>query len=233
VVVVCPGGGYAGLAEHEGPRYARYLVGLGVAAFVLKYRLGSAGYRHPTMMRDVQRAVRTVRARAAQWGLDPTRLGVMGSSAGGHLASVALTLFDDGAAASADPIERASCRPDFGVLCYPVIAMEGPYAHAGSRENLLGPAPDRAALALLSTERQVTARTPPCFLWHLADDEAVPPENSLHFAAALRRCRVPFELHVYPRGGHGVGLGGGGSGALLPWTRELSRWLRELGVAPA
>lgn len=231
--VVCPGGGYSGLSmDHEGRAYAEWLNGHGIAAFVLKYRLGSHGYRHPSMLYDAARALRTVRARASEWHVDPHRVGVMGSSAGGHLASTLLTHFDSGQAGSTDLVERQSSRPDLGVLCYAVITM-GEYTHAGSRLNLLGEHPSAALVADLSNELHVTPQTPPCFLWHTDGDTAVPAENSLQFAAALRRNGVPFDLHIYQKGGHGLGLGDDTAPFThaLPWTHDLLYWLGVQGWA--
>lgn len=232
-IVICPGGGYGGLAEHEGSHYARWLNELGIAGFVLRYRLGSAGYRHPAMLQDAARAVRTVRARAAEWKLDPKRIGIMGSSAGGHLASTLLTHFDAGQSDAADPIERVSSRPDLGILCYPVITLVGPHAHRGSRNNLLGREAPDALAETLSNQNNVTRETPPCFLWHTWEDKGVPVENSLMFAAALRAAGVPFELHVYERGPHGLGLGtrDWNPAARHRWTLDCAAWLRERGWA--
>jgi acetyl esterase/lipase len=232
-VVVFPGGGYGGLAGHEGEGYARWLCGYGIAAFVVRYRLGSAGYRHPVMLEDAERALRVVRSRAADWGLDPDRVGVMGSSAGGHLAATVLTQGDRGDPDATDPVDRLSARPAFGILCYPVISMRDPLAHAGSRRNLLGEEPDPALALQLSNELQVRADTPPTFVWHTADDAAVPVGNSYAFAAALAEAGVPHELHVYPSGRHGLGLGvrdpaGRAVDELLPWTRACARWLAEV-----
>ena len=231
-VIICPGGSYAGLANHEGADYARFLADHGIAGFVLKYRLGSSGYRHPAMLQDAARAVRLVRARAAEWGVDPRRVGIMGSSAGGHLASTLLTHFDTGNPAAQDAIERQSSRPDLGILCYAVITM-GPLTHQGSRANLLGNDPSPQAVRLLSNELQVTPETPPCFIWHTWEDDVVPVENSLQFAAALRKCGVPFDLHIYQKGGHGLGLGGPVSepAKFLPWTKDLLYWLKARGFA--
>lgn len=238
-MVVCPGGGYGGLADHEGRDYALWLAARGVAAFVLKYRLGPAGYRHPAMLHDAQRAIRLVRCHAAAWRVDPVRVGVMGSSAGGHLAATALTHFDAGLPEHADPVERAGSRPDLGVLCYPVITMSE-RAHAGSRANLLGDQPDLMLADWLSNERHVTADTPPCFLWHTAEDASVNVQDPLDFAAALARCAVPWELHVYESGHHGLGLGVKGydpavhaGEQLLPWTRALHAWLERRGFVAA
>ena len=163
----------------------------GIAGFVLKYRLGSAGYRHPVMLQDAARAVRLVRARAGEWKLDPKRIGIMGSSAGGHLASTLLTHFDAGKPDAADPIERQSSRPDLGILCYAVITMVGPFTHQGSKHNLLGKDPSPELARELSNDLQVTKETPPCFIWSTYEDNAVPVENSLQFAEALRKAGVP------------------------------------------
>lgn len=228
-MVICPGGGYGGLAAHEGPDYALFLNQHGIACFVLKYRLGSAGYRHPAMLQDVQRAIRLVRHRAADWKIDPKRVGVMGSSAGGHLASTAVTHFDSGQPDAADPIERLSSRPDLGVLCYPVITM-GAKTHQGSKFNLLGKDPDPKLVLYLSSERQVTHETPPCFVWHTWEDKAVPVENSLEFAAALQQAGVPFDLHIYQKGPHGIGLADKPPFKNPhPWAADLVFWLRAQG----
>ncbi|MCP5516989.1 MAG: alpha/beta hydrolase [Verrucomicrobiales bacterium] len=225
-IVVCPGGGYGGLAAHEGPDYARWLNQQGVSAFVLKYRLGSAGYRHPAMLQDAARAVRLVRHRAADWKVDPQRVGIMGSSAGGHLASTLVTHFDGGRPQANDPVERLSSRPDLGILCYAVITM-GEFTHQGSRRNLLGDAPTEELITLLSNERQVSPETPPCFVWHTWEDQAVPVENSLQFAAALRRAGVPFDLHIYQQGRHGIGLADKPPFAQPhPWAADLAFWLK-------
>jgi acetyl esterase/lipase len=222
-MVILPGGGYGGLAPHEGKGYAEWLVTNGVSCFVLKYRLGSQGYRHPRMLEDAARAVRVVRARAGEWKLDPKRVGIMGSSAGGHLASTLLTHFDAGSPGASDPIERQSSRPDLGILCYPVISM-GPNTHVGSKNNLLGKDPDPQLVQLLSNELQVTKDTPPCFLWHTWEDKAVKVENSLEFATALRKAGVPFDLHVYQNGAHGMGLG-----KKHPWAQDCIFWLKGQG----
>ena len=231
-IVICPGGGYGGLAGHEGAGYAEWLAQHGVAGIVLKYRLGSKGYRHPIMLGDAARAVRLTRSKAAEWKLDPKRVGIMGSSAGGHLASTLLTHFDAGKADDADAVERFSSRPDLGVLCYAVITM-GPNTHGGSRENLLGKTPAPELIELLSNEKQVTKETPPTFLWHTWEDGAVKVENSLEFAAAMRRAGVPFDLHIYEKGGHGIGLSEGKNGAapgeVHPWGKELLFWLKQRG----
>ena len=194
---------------------------------MLKYRLGSSGYHHPAMLQDAARAVRLVRARAADWKIDPKRVGIMGSSAGGHLASTLLTHFDSGDSAAADPIERQSCRPDLGILCYPVITM-GQYTHGGSKNNLLGSKPSPELVEQLSSELQVTTNTPPCFLWTTYEDRTVPMENSLLFASALRKNRVPFALHIYEKGAHGMGLADKPPFAHPhPWAADCLFWLKE------
>ncbi len=228
-IVVCPGGGYGGLAPHEGRDYALFLNQHGVTAFVLQYRLGSAGYRHPIMLGDAARAIRFVRAHAGEFKIDPKKVGIMGSSAGGHLASTALTHFDDGKAEAADVVERQSSRPDLGILCYPVITM-GEYTHAGSKQNLLGKEPAPELVRELSSELQVTPKTPPCFIWHTWEDGGVKVENSLAFAQALRKAGVPFDLHVYQKGGHGIGLKDKEPFAHAhPWSGALVFWLQAQG----
>ena len=228
-VLICPGGGYRGLAlSYEGHEVADWFNDLGVTAFVLRYRLGPR-YHHPTQISDAQRALRLVRARAAEWGIDPARVGVMGFSAGGHLASTAATHFDDGKPDAKDPIDRQGCRPDFAILAYPVITLEGEYAHGGSRENLLGPNPSAELVASLSNETQVTPRTPPTFMFHTTADTAVPPENSVMFYQALRHAKVPAEMHIYQTGRHGVGLARNDS-VLSTWPECLATWLEARGV---
>lgn len=231
-MVICPGGGYGHLADHEGKLYALWLNEQGIAGFVLKYRLGSEGYRHPAMLQDAARAVRTVRARAGEWNLDPKSIGIIGSSAGGHLASTLLTHFDAGKSNATDTIERVSSRPDLGILCYAVISM-GKLTHNGSKTNLLGPNPSPELIQELSNELHVTKDTPPCFIWHTSDDATVPVENSFEFAAALRRAGVPFDLHIYEHGRHGLGLGVReyDPAKFLPWTRDCAYWLKENGFA--
>lgn len=228
-VIVCPGGGYSSLAsDHEGRQFGEWLNSLGFSAFVLQYRLGPR-YRHPAPLQDAQRAIRLVRARAAEWGLDPARLGILGFSAGGHLASTAATHFDDGRPDAADPIERQGSRPDFAVLAYPVVSLFDPPAHSGSRRNLLGEPADPALVELLSNERHVTARTPPTFLFHTADDAAVPVANSLLFFEALRKAGVAAELHVFAHGKHGVGLAASDP-SLSAWPRLCATWMDGLGL---
>jgi acetyl esterase/lipase len=231
-IVICPGGGYGGLAPHEGQGYAEYLTQQGVTCFVLKYRLGSKGYRHPAMLNDAARAVRVVRNGAVTWKIDPDRVGIMGSSAGGHLASTLLTHFERARNDAADPIDRLSSRPDLGVLCYAVISM-GEYTHGGSKKNLLGDNPEATLVESLSNEKQVSKETPPCFIWHTWEDKAVKLENSLMFAGALQRAGVPFDLHVYEKGPHGIGLSQGKNGVapddVHPWGKDLVFWLKTRG----
>jgi acetyl esterase/lipase len=227
-IVVCPGGGYGGLAEHEGHPVALWLNSLGVTAGVLKYRLGPR-YHHPAPLQDAARALRTLRARAEEWHLDPHRIGILGFSAGGHLASTLSTHFDDGDPNATAPIDRVSSRPDVSILLYPVISFTTEYVHAGSRRNLLGDNPPRELMELLSNEKQVTRATPPTFLMHTAEDAGVPVENSLLYAAALRRAGVPFELHVYEKGRHGVGLATDDP-ALSAWPAACAAWLKGRGL---
>jgi acetyl esterase/lipase len=222
-IIVCPGGGYSHLADHEGGPVAEWLNSIGVSAFVLKYRLGPT-YHHPAPLQDAQRAIRTVRARAKEWGLDPQRIGILGFSAGGHLAATAGTHFAGGQADAADAVERVSSRPDILILIYPVITM-GPLTHSGSKLNLLGKEPSADLMKLLSNEEQVTKETPPTFLVHTMTDTAVPVENSMMFAAALRRAGVPFEFHLYEQGRHGFGLAPTDP-VLSSWPGRCADWLR-------
>jgi acetyl esterase/lipase len=226
-MIICPGGGYSHLAPHEGNDYALWLNQHGIAGFVLKYRLGLNGYHHPAMLQDAARAMRLVRANAADWKIDPRRTGIMGSSAGGHLASTLLTHFDSGNPSAEDPIERQSSRPDLGILCYAVITM-GQYAHVGSRNSLLGPNPSPELLQYLSSELQVTTNTPPCFLWTTYEDKTVPMENTMMFASALRKNGIPFALHIYQKGAHGLGLADKPP-FLHPhaWANDCLIWLKE------
>jgi acetyl esterase/lipase len=227
-IIVCPGGGYQHLADHEGRPVAEWLNTLGITAFVLKYRLGPE-YHHPTQLQDAARAMRTVRSRAAEWGLNPNRIGILGFSAGGHLASTIGTHFDSGKPDSTDPVERASSRPDLMVLIYPVITMRD-FTHGGSKKMLLGTDPSAELVALLSNEEQVTKETPPTFLVHTMNDAAVPVENSMNFAKALRKAGVPFEFHLYERGPHGFGLGQKDP-ILATWPGRCADWLSLHGFA--
>ena len=227
-VVICPGGGYHNLAmDHEGRHIAEWLNHLGISAFILKYRLGPA-YHYPIELWDVQRAVRYVRAHASDFGIRPGRIGVWGFSAGGHLASMAGTHFDPGNRTAADPLQRQSSRPDFMILAYPVVTMEQPFVHLGSRTNLLGEMPDPALVRLLSSEEQVTSTTPATFLFHTTEDETVPVQNSVLFYLALRKAQVPAEMHIYLKGKHGVGLARTDP-VLRTWTDRLTDWLHVQG----
>lgn len=228
-VVVCPGGGYQHLSmDREGEQIARWLNSFGVTAFVLKYRLGPR-YHHPAPLQDVQRAIRYARLHAREIGFAPDRIGVWGFSAGGHLASTAGTHFDRGKADAADPIDRQGSRPDFLILAYPVVTMELDYTHRGSRLNLLGENPDPKLVAHLSNEKQVTAQTPPTFLFHTTDDPAVPVENSLQFYMALRKAGVPAEMHIYEHGAHGASLAATDR-ALSGWPDHLAVWMELHGL---
>ena len=228
-VIVCPGGGYGGRAAHEGAPICKWLNSIGVAGFVLDYRVKP--YRHPIPLGDAQRAIRMVRARAAEWKIDPKRVGILGFSAGGHLAASATTIFDAGKPDAADPIDRQSCRPDAAILCYPVITF-GDFRHNGSMVNLLGPDPDPKLREAMSLETRVTPQTPPVFLWHTSDDGAVPVENSLLLAMALRKNKVPFALHIFPHGPHGMGLADGAkSSDVRQWPAICAEWLKNLGFA--
>jgi acetyl esterase/lipase len=228
-VIVCPGGGYTVLAiDKEGTAVAKWLNSLGVSAFVLKYRLKE--YGHPAPLRDVLRAIRLVRSDAARWGVQADRIGVIGFSAGGHLAASAGTLFDSPEGRTGADLDRVSARPDFLILVYPVITFTGPYAHAGSRRALLGenPAPER--VEAISLDTRVTKDTPPAFLVHGGTDTAVPPENSALFYLALRRAGVPGELHIYERGIHGFGLQPN-HGPISDWSKRCAEWLAAKGLA--
>ncbi len=235
-VVICPGGGYGNLAiDHEGRQVAEWLNSIGVAGIILKYRLGPK-YHHPVMIEDAQRAIRTVRARAGEWGLDPRRVAILGFSAGGHLASTAATHFDAGKPDADDPIERQSSRPDRAILVYPVIAIATEYGHGGSKRNLLGENPPEELVQSLSNEQQVTKDTPPTFLAHTNEDKGVPAENSILFVLALRKAGVPVEFHLFEKGPHGLGLGGGSARfkiapdlAFKAWPTLCETWLKNQG----
>jgi acetyl esterase/lipase len=223
VVIVFPGGGYARLSDiKEGSDVAKWLNSLGISAFVLKYRLGMR-YHQPNQLLDAARAVRTVRARSKEWNLDADRIGILGFSAGGHLASTLGTHFDAGKPDAKDPLERISSRPDLMVLIYPVITM-GDFTHAGSKKNLLGENPTPDLIKLYSNELQVTKETPPTFLVHTMTDAGVPVENSMMFASALRKAGVPFEFHLYEQGPHGFGLAPANP-ILVSWAARCADWL--------
>ncbi len=234
-VVVCPGGGYGFLADdHEGKQVAVWLNRHGVTAFVLKYRIVAKGRPGPLMeapLLDAQRAIRTVRAKAKDYGIDPHKIGIWGFSAGGHLASTATTHFDSGKKAG-DEIDQTSCRPDFAILAYPVITMEDGVTHGGSKRNLLGAKPDAKLVALYSNEKQVTKDTPPVFLFQTTADTAVLPENAVRFYLACKKAKVPVEMHIYEKGRHGVGLGSdprwtGGEKSVATWPNRLADWMKS------
>ncbi len=228
-VIICPGGGYGGLAlDHEGQQIAAWFNARGVAAFILEYRHRGKGYGHPAPLDDAQRALRTVRSRAAEFKVDPARIGIMGFSAGGHLASTAGTHFDRGNPSADDPIAKASCRPDFLILCYAVIAFDEPYTHRGSQNNLLGKDAPADLVRSLSNEKQVTKETPPTFLFHTDEDSGVPAENSVSFYLALRKAGVPAELHIFRPGHHGLGLAPKTPGT-SDWPKCLEGWMRSQG----
>jgi len=231
-VIVCPGGGYQNLSmDKEGYQVAQWLNSIGVTAFVLKYRLGPK-YHHPAELSDAQRAIRIIRSKAADYRILPDHVGIMGFSAGGHLASSAGTHFETLGGNAADPIDKVSSRPDFLILVYPVISFTTPYVHKGSLKNLLGDNPDSKLAESFSNELQVTAQTPPTFLFHTNGDTGVPPENSALFYMALRKAGVPAEMHIYERGPHGVGLAQTDE-ALSTWPSRLADWLRIRGLLNA
>ena len=230
-VVICPGGGYGHLAmDHEGHQVAQWLNTLGITAFILKYR-HAPEYRHPTPLRDAQRAIRWVRAHASDWAVDPEQVGILGFSAGGHLAASTGIHFDWKDELATDDIGSQSARPDFMILAYPVISMSEPYMHRGSRRNLIGEDADEALAIQMSHEKQVTSETPPTFLFHTTTDQGVPPENSVYFYLALREAGVDAEMHIYERGRHGVGLAPE-MPALSSWPERCEDWLRIRGYIP-
>lgn len=229
-IVICPGGGYAREAmDYEGHEICRWLNSIGVAGFILDYRHRGKGYTHPAPLLDAQRAIRTVRASADRWQIQPDRIGIMGFSAGGHLASSTGTHFDLGNPDADDPVERVSCRPDFMVLGYPLISLTTEYVDEGTMHNLLGPSPAPELRHDLSNEKQVTADTPPAFLFHTGDDRPTAPENSVLFWLALRRAGIPAELHVFEKGRHGLGLGRSMRG-VAEWPELCEIWMRNRGL---
>ncbi|MGI4755439.1 MAG: alpha/beta hydrolase [Janthinobacterium lividum] len=230
LVVVAPGGGYQHLAlDHEGLQVAQWLNAHGVAAMVLRYRLGPT-YHHPIELGDAQRALRLARVHAAEWDVQSNKIGMWGFSAGGHLASTAGTHYDDGNASAADVLDRPSSKPDFLILAYPVISFDPAVQHAGSRKYLLGDSPDPALVTLLSNDLQVNAQTPPTFLFHTADDPVVPVANSIRFFEALQKNKVPAEVHIFRHGPHGVGLAQANP-ELSGWPDLLYHWMHENGWA--
>lgn len=235
-VIICPGGGYAGLAmDHEGRQVAEWFSQRGIAAFILQYRLPANGYRHPIPGLDAQRAIRLVRFNADKWGIHPNKIGILGFSAGGHLASTAGTHFDKSFGIEGympDGIDAVSARPDFMILIYPVISMEDGITHKGSKNNLLGPNPSPDLIELLTNHKQVTPQTPPTFLVHADDDKGVVAENSICFYEALRKNHVPAEMHIYLKGGHGFGMRPS-AGPASQWPDECLKWLRQIHMAPS
>ena len=231
-VVICPGGGYGILAmDHEGHQLAKWFQKNGVAGFVLRYR-HAPKYRHPVPMEDAQRAMRYVRAKAETFGVSAGRIGIMGFSAGGHLSSTVATHFDAGNPEAKDSVDRLSCRPDFAVLCYPVISLTASYAHKGSGRNLFGPDADEETLKTLSNDLHVTVETPPTFLFHTAEDKGVDVQNSVAFFMALRKAGVPGEMHIYQDGPHGVGMAPADP-AVFGWRDRLLDWMRGSGFLSA
>ncbi len=226
-IVICPGGGYGGLAEHEGTKVGEWCAANGILGVVLRYRLGPK-YHHPIELGDAQRAIRTTRANAAEWKIDPKRIGILGFSAGGHLASTASTHYTDGDPKAEDAIERVSSRPDFSVLIYPVVKM-GPGGHGGSTTNLLGKTPDPALIENLSNEKQVNEKTPPAFLVHGIDDKAVPIANSDDYVAALKKAGVENEMIRMEHGPHGFGLG---DQTKENWPAHCLEWLKKIKMIP-
>jgi acetyl esterase/lipase len=229
-LVILPGGGYGNLAiDHEGHQIAAWANSMGMVGFICKYRHRRDGYGHPAPMLDAQRAIRLARANAEAWKINPQKVGIIGFSAGGHLASTVLTHFDQGDASATDSAAKQSSRPDFGILAYPVIGMGQSYTHAGSQRNLLGTEPDPKLIALLNNDQHVTAETPPTFLFHTQEDASVLPENSLAFYSAMVRHKVPGELHFFQKGKHGVGLGRDIVGT-NEWSNLCKLWLKQIGI---
>ena len=227
-VIICPGGGYVRLSvQREGEQYAAWLSTLGITSFVLKYRMQESG--HPAPLRDVLRAVRLVRSMAAKYHIRPDRIGVMGGSAGGHLAASAGTLFDHPLGRTGAELDKVSARPDFLMLMYPVITMEGPAAHAGSRTALLGANPSAKDVQLMSVEKQVTSATPPTLLVHTQEDNVVPVENSILFYQALTRAKVPADMYLFEHGSHGMGMRAG-LGTASDWPKRAEEWLKARGL---
>lgn len=227
-IVICPGGGYMIEAmDHEGYQMAEWLVARGVAGIVLKYRLPYGHHEIP--LKDAQRCMRIVRQKAAEWGINPSKVGIAGSSAGGHLASTAGTKFDLGKSDSVDPVEKFSCRPDFMLLLYPVITFDEEFGHMGSRNNLIGAGNKWELVERYSNEKQVTAQTPPTFMVLADDDSGVPPRNSVEFYLALKKYKIPAEMHIFRQGGHGFGM----NKKNLPvdqWPELFGQWMKAQGI---
>lgn len=227
-IIIFPGGGYGHLAsDHEGKKIAQWCNENGITAFVTQYRI-APDYHHPAPITDAQRAIRSVRDRAKEWKINPNKIGIIGFSAGGHLAATTATQFDPGEGKSADPIQRASSRPDFAILGYPVITMTDPHTHKGSRRNLLGDNPSEEMIQKMSAEKNITPDTPPTFLFHTTEDTVVPVENPIAFYLALRQNNVPAEIHIYEKGRHGLGLAKDHP-AMSAWPAQCITWLKGQG----
>ena len=231
-LIICPGGGYGGLAmDHEGKQIVQWANSMGLTAVLCDYRHRGKGYGHPAPSQDALRAVRLVRAKASEWNIDPNKIGIMGFSAGGHLVSTVITQFDPGSKESTDTVARESSRPDFAILCYPVISMGSSFTHRGSEVNLLGEKASKETLEQFASERHVRSDTPPTFLMHTLEDKPVPVENSLVFYQAMVAKQVPGELHIYQKGPHGVGLARNIPGT-SDWPLACQRWLKQLQMVP-
>jgi acetyl esterase/lipase len=231
-LIICPGGGYGGLAmDHEGKQIVQWANSMGLTAVLCDYRHRGKGYGHPAPSQDALRAVRLVRAKASEWNIDPNKIGIMGFSAGGHLVSTVITQFDPGSKESTDTVARESSRPDFAILCYPVISMGSSFTHRGSEVNLLGEKASKETLEQFASERHVRSDTPPTFLMHTVEDKPVPVENSLVFYQAMVAKQVPGELHIYQKGPHGVGLARNIPGT-SDWPLACQRWLKQLQMVP-
>jgi acetyl esterase/lipase len=231
-VIICPGGSYGNLSmQHEGHDIARWLNSFGVTGIILEYRMSRGGYKHPVPLGDAQRAIRTIRSRADDLDIDPDRIGILGFSAGGHLAASTGVHFEEGDPVAKDPVERLGSRPDFMILCYPVIAFDEAFTHRGSQRNLLGKEPDPELLRKMSLEKQVTSETPPAFFFHTDEDTSVPPENSVVFYMAMKAAGVPAEMHIYKKGHHGIGMAQDFPGT-SDWPRACQEWMRNNGWLP-
>ncbi len=233
-VLVFPGGGYGIVSmRSEGSDVADWFTQRGIVAVLVKYRVSrnaAAGFQFPVPLLDARRAIRVVRSRASEWGVDPGKIGVIGFSAGGHLASMCATMWDEKFPEEGkDAVDAQDCRPDFAVLVYPVIGMAEPWGHTGSKVNLLGKKPGPELLARVSTDKRVNSKTPPCFLIHAADDRVVPVRNSMEFTARCAENKVPVACRVFAQGGHGFGLKGKGDSA--GWIEQLGGWLVGMGLA--
>jgi acetyl esterase/lipase len=227
--LIYPGGAYGWLSmDNEGVHIAKWLNDIGLAGIIVKYRIAPP-YHYPVELLDAQRAIRTVRANSAKWGIDPQHVGVIGFSAGGHLASLVSTFFDDGNPDAADTVDRFGCRPDAAILVYPVISMTDPLAHTGSRDNLIGPNADPKLYDQLSTDKEIKSNTPPTFIVAANDDTTVHPGNSVAYYLALKKANISAELHIFDFGGHGFGIG---SGANAPWPDLAKAWLGRHGMLP-